>query len=167
MRARMTWSTAWILAFAATLGGPAYADSFGAIAYSRSTGAAGWSFDYTSRIAAEAEALKRCRAGAKDCEIAVWFKNNCGAVAASPDSTYAWSWADDRISAEARAVRDCAKNGVKDCKVVVWACNGSRGGGTDFNGCMANLSVRCAAQCGGHQQPCHGQCTGGGAALCR
>ena len=54
--------------------------SFGAIAYSVSSRAWGYSENYGSRAEAQTRALRECRT--RDCEVAAWFYNSCGALAA-------------------------------------------------------------------------------------
>ncbi len=76
-------------------------DNYGAIAYSDSTGNWGYSHDYGSRAQAENSALRRCKSD--DCEIKVWFKNSCGALAKASNGALGWSYAaDDRAEAESR-----------------------------------------------------------------
>ena len=57
----------------------ALADNYGAIAYSAANRSASYSYDYSSRSAAEANALQRCSERASDCSVVLWFRNACGA----------------------------------------------------------------------------------------
>ncbi|MBE9224978.1 DUF4189 domain-containing protein [Phormidium sp. LEGE 05292] len=91
------------------------ADNFGAIATSDS-GAYGYAYDYPTQEQAERAALEKC--GEEGCQIQVWFKNACGAVA-KDDEHLGWGWAGTRAQAEANAVSQC---GTGACKVVTWAC---------------------------------------------
>jgi hypothetical protein len=96
----------------------AAADNFGAIAYSASSGAHGYSYDFGSRGEAEERALAECGRG---CEVVLWFKNACGALAAGPDHGYGVGWSGSRREAEAIAMRYCRENS-SDCEVVRWVC---------------------------------------------
>src|ERR1700681_405368 len=75
----------------------AAADNFGAIAFSASSGAAGYSYDYASRDEAEERALQECGRG---CEVVLWFKNACGALAVGTGNGYGSGWAASRSEAE-------------------------------------------------------------------
>ncbi len=96
----------------------AAADNFGAIAYSTGSGAIGYSYDYGSRDEAEEHALQECGPG---CQVVVWFKNACGAVAAGSDRGYGTGWADSRGEAEETAMRYCQQNS-QGCRPVGWTC---------------------------------------------
>lgn len=91
-------------------------DMYGAIATSDETGAWGYGYNYPSRAQAESAALQQC--GESDCEVDVWFKNACGAVA-KDGKTVGWGWAEDRTEAEAKALSSC---GSGACRVETWAC---------------------------------------------
>jgi serine/threonine-protein kinase len=67
--------------------------TYGAIAFSPKTGAWGESYPYGSRAEAERRALAECAKNAPDCTVAVWFNDQCGAVASAKDGT----WADASI----------------------------------------------------------------------
>jgi hypothetical protein len=95
-------------------------DNYGAIAYSSSTGNWGYSYDYGSRAQAENSALRRC--GRDDCEIKVWFKNSCGAMAKASNGALGWSYAaSSRAEAESLALSECEARG-SNCRIVCWAC---------------------------------------------
>ena len=91
-------------------------DMFGAIATSDETGAWGYAYNYPTRAQAEAEALKEC--GEAGCQVEVWFKNACGAVA-KDGRNVGWGWAKSRTEAEAKAISAC---GSGACRIEVWAC---------------------------------------------
>ena len=78
--------------------------SFGAIAYSFSTGNCGWAVDFGTQSGAENRAEQEC--GASDCNSVVWFRDACGAVAAS-SSAAGWAWAGSRSQAEQAALNQC------------------------------------------------------------
>jgi serine/threonine-protein kinase len=104
---------------AAFVAQPALAeDHFGAIAFSNSSGALGWAYDNGSRGGAEEQALQQCGPG---CEIAIWFKNACGAIATTPDHAYGTGWASERGEAEEIAIGECHKHGG-NCSVAKWVC---------------------------------------------
>jgi hypothetical protein len=95
-------------------------DNYGAIAYSESTGNWGYSYDYGSRAQAENSALGRCGRG--DCEIKVWFKNSCGALAKASNGALGWSYAaDSRAEAESLALSECRSRG-SNCRILCWTC---------------------------------------------
>ena len=95
--------------------------SYGAIAYSPDSGAWGYSEEYGSRAQAEGRARKECRE--KDCEIATWFYNSCGAVAASNNGSWGGAQGDDVRSAQQGAQARCAKEGGTNCKVLFSRCS--------------------------------------------
>ena len=65
-------------------------DYYGAIAINTDTGATGYSYDYSSQSSAERAALNYC---GQNCEVAIWYKNTCAAVAYSyQNGTYGWAW---------------------------------------------------------------------------
>jgi hypothetical protein len=96
----------------------AMADYFGAIAFSTSDGAVGYSYDFGSREEAEERALQECGAG---CEVVLWFKNACGAIAAGAGHGYGTGWAGSRGEAEGIAMRYCRQN-AEGCEVLRWVC---------------------------------------------
>ena len=100
--------------------GEVAAQNYGAIAYSPSTKAYGWSYDYSSRSAAENEALSGCRKHASDCIVPVWFRNACGALAIGSNG-YGTGWATERSAAESQAMVVCRRH-TMDCAVKRWVC---------------------------------------------
>jgi len=97
---------------------PAAADNYGAIAYSQDSGAEGYANDYDSRGGAEARALRECGGG---CEVVLWFKNACGALATGEDNGYGTGWATSRREAENIAMSNC-NDIANECSVVRWVC---------------------------------------------
>jgi hypothetical protein len=98
------------------------ADVFGAISYSASDGADGYSYNYNSQAEAEARALAECRGyGGTDCQILVWFRNACGAMATAPSGAYGSGWGTTTGLAEAAALDTCEQSG-NGCKVKRWVC---------------------------------------------
>lgn len=102
----------------------AKADSYGAIAFSPATGATGWSHSFDTRRQAERRALAGCSGNARDCRIAIWFVNACGALAVGRNGWGA-GWGNDRRRAEQEASRSCDNNS-RGCRVVRWQCSGAR-----------------------------------------
>jgi len=98
-------------------GGAALADNFGAIATSDATSAYGFSYDHSTRAAAQNKALAECSKNAEDCAVRVWFKNSCGAV--SDNGTHVgWGLGDSRAEAESKAMSALEDSG----SIVAWAC---------------------------------------------
>ena len=93
-------------------------DYYGAIAFSTASGANGYAQDFDSQEGAEERALQECGSG---CEVVVWFKNACGALAVGEGNGYGTAWAGNREAAEDGAIRVCAKN-AGNCAVKAWAC---------------------------------------------
>ena len=96
------------------------ADYYGAIAVSPTTSALGWSYDYGSRNAAERAALGKCEEHADDCQVAVWFRNACGAVAIG-DGGWGGAWATNKDAAISRAIDACS-NHAENCEWKRWQC---------------------------------------------
>jgi hypothetical protein len=109
-----------VVAFSALIGGAttAAADNFGAIAYSPQIGTFGYAYDHDSRGEAEEHALQEC---GRACEIVLWFKNACGALAKGGDKGYGVGWASSRREAEGIAMSHCRENS-SGCSVAAWTC---------------------------------------------
>ena len=103
------------------------ADLFGAIAYSPSNGAHGWSKDHSSREAAERAALTACARHAQDCRSLVWFKNGCAAYAIDPKGKAGWGWGTTQALADGEAMKACAKQEAKGCKIKRRVCTAGAG----------------------------------------
>jgi Domain of unknown function (DUF4189) len=98
------------------------ADIFGAISYSTPDGADGYSYNYNSQAEAEARALAECRGyGGINCQILVWFKNGCGAMATAPSGAYGSGWGTTTGLAESEALKTCQKSGDR-CQIKRWVC---------------------------------------------
>lgn len=111
----------FVLALVSPMAGVAW-DNYGAIAHSRSSGAWGYSYDYPSRSVAENRAMAECRARGRGCEVVVWFRNACGALAVASGGARGWGWAGSRGEAESIALDYCRQYGGGDCEVKCWAC---------------------------------------------
>jgi hypothetical protein len=106
-------------------------DRYGAIAYSPSTGAYGYANNYTAQNRAESQALIACEASAEagDCEVRVWFRNACGALARDRQNPIANSyigtgWHRSQPTAETEALQVCEANGGRQCRVLHSLCTG-------------------------------------------
>jgi hypothetical protein len=98
--------------------------SYGAIAYGRKSGAYGFSYKWDSQSKAEGVAMQNCAKNGSDCEVMVWFDRKCGAVAAPRNSAAAyWGLGDGAGDANSHALRQCTKDGGKNCEVKVSQCS--------------------------------------------
>jgi serine/threonine-protein kinase len=97
---------------------PVRADEYGAIAFSTRSGAHGYSRGFDNREDAEERALQEC---GPHCEVVLWFKNACAALAVGSDKGYGTGWASSRSEAESIAMNNCDKN-ADSCAVVRWVC---------------------------------------------
>ena len=97
--------------------------TYGAIAFSPATGAWGDAFQFESRAEAERRALGECGRHARDCTVAVWFRDQCGAVASASDGSWAWGLGRTRAAASADAMTDCRKRGAKSCETRHAVCS--------------------------------------------
>jgi hypothetical protein len=79
-------------------------NSFGAVAYSPS-GTCGWASESSSRAAAESRAIQECARG--DCFVAVWFQNQCGAVARASNGQWGSGLGGSPSAAESAALANC------------------------------------------------------------
>jgi hypothetical protein len=114
------WIIGVAIAILAATGAQA-AERYGAIAYSPQSGAYGYSYDYNSRADAENVAINNCRQHGTGCEIAIWFRNACGAVATGRNGGWGSAWANSRAAAENMAINYCS-NYTTNCSVLVWSC---------------------------------------------
>ena len=98
-------------------------DYYGAISYSLKSGSHGYSYNYSTREAAETKSDRECEgySGYGDCKTLIWFRNGCGALATSPTRAYGSGWGADRGIAEANALIGCRKYS-HSCKIVRWVC---------------------------------------------
>ena len=114
----------WCLVLAAlAFAGPAvsHADNqFAAIAFNKRTGAVGYSNAYDSRSGAEARALMECGRG---CQIIVWVRNSCAALAVGSRLGYGWGMDADRDSAKDIAMQNCRVR-TNSCTIRAWTCSG-------------------------------------------
>jgi hypothetical protein len=97
--------------------------SYGAIAYGRTSGAWGSSYQWDSRTKAESTAMQNCQESGDDCEVMVWFHDECGAVAADDGGTAFWGLGDGEGQARERAVNKCVQGGGKNCEIEAAQCS--------------------------------------------
>jgi Domain of unknown function (DUF4189) len=95
---------------------------YGAIAYSPSNRSWGESYGYGSRNDAERHAVKECSSEARDCELAVWFNGQCGAVAGDDNGAWGAGLGPTPELALRDAMASCAKNNGKDCELERVTC---------------------------------------------
>jgi hypothetical protein len=97
--------------------------SYGAIAHGRSSRAWGSSFQWDSEAKAESVAMQNCQENGDDCEVIVWFHDECGAVAASDGGAAFWGLGDGEGQAREDAVNKCVKGGGKNCEIEAAQCS--------------------------------------------
>ncbi|WP_216911560.1 DUF4189 domain-containing protein [Nocardia noduli] len=84
--------------------GPAAAAGkyYGTLAVSRSTGKVVAAVDQSSRVRADAEAIREC--AVYDCELVQRFIDGCAAISRGADGAYGWAAAGTRTEAEQAAI---------------------------------------------------------------
>ena len=105
-------------------GAAAAADQFGAIAYSLDAQAYGLSIDRASRAEAEKTALSICSGRASDCQLVLWFRNGCGAMAIG-EHGYGGGTGTTPALADQYAMKSCAIYGGANCQVTRRVCTGN------------------------------------------
>ena len=98
-------------------------DTYGAIAVDPNNGAFGYSTGASDQLEAEGIALANCIAEGDNCEIAIWFKNGCGAVAAANNGAWGSGWGGNPEIAQNHAIRECQQNGGANCSTQVYYCS--------------------------------------------
>ncbi len=107
---------------------PATPTSYGAVAVSTKTLSWGAAWNSSSRSEAETKAMNECRQHASDCQIGVWVKNGCFALATGSvlgglgGTQWGAAWAADESGAKSRARSECSKRGMAACGVKVARC---------------------------------------------
>ncbi len=96
---------------------------FGAIAYGKARKSYGTSYKWASRTKAEGVALQKCSQHENDCEIAVWFRNQCGAVVTRSDNQlYYWGLGTTEGEAKSAAMKKCTKDNGRNCEALTSQC---------------------------------------------
>jgi hypothetical protein len=96
---------------------------YGAIAFSPTSQSWGDSYRYHSQGSAQDRAMGECGTLADDCVVAVWFYNNCGAVASDPNGTWGSAFSNSAPLASRAAIADCRKSGGQNCTVQHSVCS--------------------------------------------
>jgi serine/threonine-protein kinase len=101
-------------------------DRYGAIVVSASERMFRNSPIVETQAAAEEAAMKAREAGGgTSCQVAVWFRNACGALAFGVDGGWGASWGVDRVEAE-RSSLDWCRRYTTQCHVVSVECTSGK-----------------------------------------
>ncbi|HWV51264.1 DUF4189 domain-containing protein [Pseudorhodoplanes sp.] len=99
------------------------ASAHGALAIG-ACGAYGFSRGYAATSQAEKEALSRC--SGKNCKIVASVRGTCMAFSvelANPCGAYGYATGEGLARTQNRALRECSRNGGKDCVIRAFACD--------------------------------------------
>ena len=98
--------------------------SYGAIARSPTTQTKGYSWNYGSQRAAEARALSECEntSNSGDCQILIWSRNACMAIAEGSNGAAGSGWSEDAVVAEATAKKVCREYKGVNCTITKTIC---------------------------------------------
>jgi hypothetical protein len=102
---------------------PATAVANGALAIG-ACGAYGYARGYANSAQAEAAALAKC--SGKNCKVVASVKGACMAFAielSNPCGPYGYATGPALARAQNRALRECHRNGGKDCVIRTFACD--------------------------------------------
>ena len=95
---------------------------FAAISYSQDTGSWGSAWNYKNKLEAEQSALRECSKYGSGCEVVMWTRNACAALATSPSNGYGSAWAESKYLAERKALNLCNKSN-QSCSIQTTVCN--------------------------------------------
>ena len=95
---------------------------FAAISYSQDTGSWGTAWNYKNKLEAEQSALRECSKYGSGCEVVMWTRNACAALATSPGGGYGSAWAESKYLAERKALNLCNKSN-QSCSIQTTVCN--------------------------------------------
>jgi hypothetical protein len=112
-----------LVAAALLLSGVASTKAAGALAVG-ACGAYGFAFDYARHDAAEAEAMRKCTG--RGCRVVTAMKRNCAAFAVDARNfcgAYGVAAASRLGPAQNTALRQCYRNGGKDCVIRAFVCD--------------------------------------------
>jgi serine/threonine protein kinase len=103
---------------------PGGVDRYGAIAYNRWDGSYGYSYNFSTQEEAEARAIQECERVSQEkiCEVLVWFRNGCGALARDGRNNAGSGWGETKAVAQREAIASCRSIGGSDCAVVETVC---------------------------------------------
>ncbi len=98
--------------------------SYGAIARSPSTQDKGYSWNYTTRKAAETRALSECESisSAGDCQVLIWSRNACMSLAEGSNGAAGSGWDVKASTAETTAKQVCRDYQGVNCQVTRTIC---------------------------------------------
>ena len=97
-------------------------DAYAAIAYSPDTGHYGYAAGFSSRAAAEDEALNQCEGD--DARVVVWGRNAYVALAVSDNGPYGYAWGTTEAIAKRIATQKCRDLGGENVRVAVSVYSG-------------------------------------------
>ena len=102
----------------------AAAQSYGAIARSPTTQDKGYSWNYSSRAAAENRAINSCESvsGAGDCQALIWVSNACMSLSEGSNGAAGTAWSADQYEAESTALNVCYDYGGRNCTITHTIC---------------------------------------------
>lgn len=102
-----------------------WTETWGAISTAKSTGDIGVTYGKPSKGEADSDALGKCATyGAKDCRIALSYKNQCVAIAKGAGGSYVHSARSSSIErATSIAMKGCIANTEGACEVVHTNCS--------------------------------------------
>jgi hypothetical protein len=100
------------------------AQSYGAISRSSSTQDKGYSWNYTTRAAAENRAISECESSSApgDCEVMVWARDACMSIAEGSNGAAGTAWSTSSRQAEATAGQVCRDYDGVDCTITRTIC---------------------------------------------
>ena len=96
---------------------------YGAIAYGAQSGAYGDANNWDSQQQAEDTAMKNCSAHGDDCQVMVWFNDQCGAVATGDGIDPVWGLGDGEGAAREAAINKCTAAGGSNCTIQDATCS--------------------------------------------
>jgi hypothetical protein len=87
-------------------------------------GAYGYASGYAAMSQAEKEALSKC--SGKNCKIVASVRGSCMAFAvelSNPCGPYGYATGEGLARTQNRALRECSRNGGRDCVIRAFACD--------------------------------------------
>lgn len=100
-------------------------DLYAAIAIGRHNGAVGYQTNARSRAAAERGAYNACiQYGGRGCQVVVWVRNACGALASGDRVGYGYGYHTLSRQAQNRALAECRAR-TSNCQLRAVVCPGS------------------------------------------
>ena len=109
------------LSLAATSALADHETTFGAIAYSQDSGAYASTWGHATRKRAEEAALASCTEVGPGCEVVMWARDACAAIATAPGYGYGTEWDDERGMSEIKALEACLEYN-DTCSILTSMC---------------------------------------------